>query len=78
MLELKAHVLRVQKLEQSAADKAGLRSLLLDETKLLGKQGADYAEAWLEQLIKDITPEILAAAKLGKELRGALDAAVQG
>ncbi len=76
MIELKAHTLKVQKLENSAAEKAGLRFRLLDEVRLMGKTGPAYIEECVDALIADIAPEILGAAKLGKELGEAIRAKV--
>jgi len=69
MKSLRAHVRELQILENKAAEKAGMRFLMIDEVKLLGKGGEKYARRYIEQLQQDIAPEILEAAKLGKELR---------
>ncbi|MHB8053687.1 MAG: hypothetical protein ACYDH3_00320 [Candidatus Aminicenantales bacterium] len=76
MIELKAHTLKLQRLENSAADKAGMRFQLIDEGGLLGKGSAAYIDAYAAQLLKDITPEILEAVKLGLELGEAINAKV--
>jgi len=75
VIELKGHVLQVQRLENAAAEKAGMRARLLDEAALLGKGGAGYAADMAEALLKDITKEIGDAAELGLRLAGAMNAA---
>jgi hypothetical protein len=68
VIELKAHVLKVQRLENAAAERAGLRVRLLDEARLLGRRGAAYAGDIVEALLRDIVKEIGDAAELGLEL----------
>lgn len=75
MIDLKGHVLAVQKLESAAAEKAGMRARLLDEEALLGKGGADYAAELAETILADLTKEIGDAAELGLRLAGAMNAA---
>lgn len=76
MIELKAHALKVQKLENRAAERAGLRFQFLDEEQLFGKKGKAYIERYVDWLIKDVTLEILEAVRLGSELREAINAKV--
>ena len=72
MMNLKAHVFELQKLENAAADKAGMRFLLLDEAELLGKNRDKCIDEFTAQLITDISIEIMAAAALGRELGEAM------
>ena len=65
MKSLRGHVRDLQILENKAAEKAGMRFLLLQEEVLLGKKGSDYVKDYTKQLEEDITPEILEAAKHG-------------
>lgn len=74
MIELKGHVLAVQKLENAAAEKAGLRARLLDEAALLGKGGEGYAAELAETILSDLAEEIGDAAELGLRLAGAMNA----
>ena len=75
-MELSAHMLKVQKLEERACQKAGMRFHLLDERALLSKGGEKYAAEFTETLIKDVTPEILEAANLGIALGKEINAKV--
>jgi hypothetical protein len=75
MMDLRDHTLKLQLLEQSAVEKAGLRVRLLDEGALMGKGGKDYAQSFTETLIADMADEITAAAKLGVELGAAISVA---
>jgi hypothetical protein len=67
-MKLRETIRRVQLLEQSAADKAGARFLLLDEGQLTGPKAGEYVTKMANQILKDIVPEIIEAAKIGKEL----------
>jgi hypothetical protein len=67
-MKLRESVREVQLLENKAAQKAGLRFLLLEEDKLFGKGGKDYAVKYVAQLIDDLSPEILQAPRIGLEL----------
>jgi len=67
-MKLRESVREVQLLENKAAQKAGLRFLLLEEDKLFGKGGKDYAAKYVGQLINDLSPEILRAPRIGLEL----------
>lgn len=71
-IELKAHTLKVQRLEQAASVKAGLHFRLMDESRLMGKTGPAYIEEYVKALIEDVGPEILEAARLGKQLGEAI------
>ncbi len=76
MIELKAHTLKVQRLENRAAEKAGMRFLLLDEERLFSKGGPAYIAEMVKRMIEDVGPELVGAAKLGKELGEAIRARV--
>jgi hypothetical protein len=71
-MDLREHTLKLQRLENAACEKAGLRLRVLDEATLLGKDGKDYARALTEQVLTDIADEIKAAAALGVELGTAI------
>ncbi len=71
-MDLREHTLRLQRLEQSAVEKAGLRVRLLDEAELTGKDAKDYARGFAEAILTDIEDEIKAAAELGIELGTAI------
>ena len=75
MIELKGHVLKVQQLENAAAEKAGLRARLINEQRLLGKDSAAYEERFIQALLQDLMKEIGDAAELGLRLAGAMNAA---
>jgi hypothetical protein len=68
MKSLRAHVRDLQILENKAAEKAGMRFLLLRPDKLFGKKGSAYTDKFVKQLEEDIAPEILEAAKMGKRM----------
>lgn len=64
-MTVKGNVRRVQQAENSAAEKAGLRMILLDEARLLGKDGAAYAREVVASILEDVTPELKESASLG-------------
>jgi hypothetical protein len=66
MKDLAATVRRVQLLENAAADKAGVRFLLVQEEMLLGKGRDEYIRHYIELLLADIAPEVIEAARTGK------------
>ena len=68
MIELKAHVLKLQKVENRMAEIAGLKFRLMDEARLLGKDGKAYAAEYADALAQDIFEGAREAAELGKEL----------
>jgi len=69
MRSLRQHVREVQILENKAAEKAGMRFLLsMDERKLLDKKNKAFIDDYTETLLDDISPELIKAAKIGKEL----------
>lgn len=74
-MDLRDHALKLQRLENAATEKAGLRLRLLDEAALTGKGGKDYAKTFTETLIGDIGEELKAAAALGVELGEAMNKA---
>ena len=71
-MDLRAHTLKLQRLENAACEKAGLRLRVLDEAELMGRGGKDYARTLTEQVLTDITDEVKAAAELGIELGTAI------
>jgi len=64
---------RIEQLERKAAEKAGMRFLFFEEEKAMGKEGNKYIRRYIERLIEDLKPEILEAAKLGKETYGEIE-----
>lgn len=58
---------KIERLERKAAEKAGMRFLFFDDAKLFVKDKDKYIENFIERLIEDLMPEILMAARLGKE-----------
>jgi len=67
-MTIRANVRRVQELENSAAEKVGVRGLLLDEARLLGSEREAYIRDFIVQVLKDISPELKESAGLGVEL----------
>lgn len=68
MKSLREHLRELEILENEAAETAGMRFLLLDEKRLLGKDSKKYIAEYVAQLEADITPQALEAAKLGQIL----------
>jgi len=68
MIELKGHILKLQKVENRMAEIAGLKFRLMDEARLLGKDGKAYAAEYADVLAKDIFEGVRQAAELGLEL----------
>jgi len=68
MIELKGHILKLQKIENRMAERAGLKFRLMDEARLLGKDGKAYAAEYADALAQDIFEGAREAAELGKEL----------
>ncbi|OQB57130.1 MAG: hypothetical protein BWX98_01619 [Candidatus Aminicenantes bacterium ADurb.Bin147] len=67
-MTIRGNVRRTQELEISAAEKAGLRVLLLDEERLLGKDGDIYVRELVAAILDDIAPELKESAALGVRL----------
>lgn len=63
----------VEELERKAAEKAGMRCLFFDETRLFGKRRDRYVTGYIDILLGDIAPEILEAVRLGKAKHGAIE-----
>ncbi len=63
----------VEKLERKAAEKAGMRFLFFDETKLFEKRRERYIREYVETLLNDIAEEIFEAIDLGKEIHERLE-----
>lgn len=74
-MDLREHTLALQKVEQSAVEKAGLRARLIDESALTGKGGKDYAAGFADVVLKDIGEEVMASAALGVKLGEAINSA---
>jgi hypothetical protein len=68
MIELKGHILKLQKVENRMAERAGLKFRLMEEARLLGKDGKAYAAEYADALVKEIFEGIKEAAELGLEL----------
>ena len=68
MIELKGHILKLQKIENRMAERAGLKFRLMDEARLLGKDGKAYAAEYADALAQDIFEGAREAAELGLEL----------
>jgi hypothetical protein len=67
-MTIRGNVRRTQELENSAAEKAGIRALLLDEARLLGKDSDAYIREVVAGILEDITPELKESAALGVKL----------
>ena len=63
----------IEALERRAAEKAGMKFLFFDETKLFGKEQDRYIKEYVDTLLGDIAREILEAVKLGKEIHGKIE-----
>lgn len=72
MKDLRSHVREVELLENKAADKAGVRFLVMSELELLKSGRQAYIKKFIDLLLRDIEPEVIAAAKLGRELNAAV------
>jgi hypothetical protein len=72
-MELKSHVLELQKIESRMAEIAGLQFRFMDEERLLGKDGKAYAAEYADELIQDIFKGIAEAVALGLELGKAIN-----
>ena len=73
MIELKAHILKLQKVENRMAEIAGLQFRFLDEARLLGKNGKAYAAEYADELAQDIFGGIKEAVELGLKLGKAVN-----
>jgi hypothetical protein len=69
-MKLRSTIRSIQQLENGAAEKAGMRFLLLEDDRLFGKDGQKYISEYIERLLEDIRPEILRAVEIGKEFAG--------
>jgi len=77
MIELKNLNLRVitaaiQKLENKAAEKCAMRLLIMSMPDLFGKDGKEYIKKTVDLMLRDITPELEEAIRIGNELGEAL------
>jgi hypothetical protein len=73
LIELKGHILKLQMVENRMAEIAGLKFRLMDEARLLGKDGKAYAAEYADALVKDIFEGVRQAAELGMELRESIN-----
>ena len=71
-MELKSHVLELQKVENRMAEIAGMQFRFMDEARLLGKDGKAYAAEYADELVQDIFGGIKEAVELGLELGKAI------
>jgi hypothetical protein len=55
------------------AEIAGLKFRLMDEARLLGKDGKAYAGEYTDALARDIFEGVRQAVKLGMELGGSIN-----
>jgi hypothetical protein len=69
-MKLRSTIREVQQLENDAAEKAGMRFLLLEDDRLFGKDSRKYISEYIGRLLEDIRPEIIQAAQIGKEFAG--------
>jgi len=67
-MTIRGNVRKTQELENSAAEKAGIRALLLDEARLLGKDSESYIRELVAAILEDIAPELKGSAALGVDL----------
>lgn len=67
-MNLREHVRELQMLENKTAEKSGMRFMLLDEKKLFGKDAQSEIAKFIRLISVDIFPEMIKAAKMGKEL----------
>lgn len=67
-MKLREHIRILQLLENHASSKAGMRFILsLEEKLLLGKDKKKFTRQYSNQLIQDISPELIKAARMGRE-----------
>jgi len=68
MYGLRKHIRKLQIMENEASEKAGMRFILsLNEKQLLGKDRKKFIKRYIGNLIQDIFPEVIKAAKMGRE-----------
>jgi len=72
MTSLRANIRELHILENKAAEKVGMRFMLLEDRKLFGKKSNTYINSFVHRLTIDIFSEMIAAAMLGSELRKAV------
>jgi hypothetical protein len=68
MIRVRRAIRRVEQMENSAADKGGVRFILLDEAALIGKGSKDAIAGYVSRVLADVAPEVLEAATLGKTM----------
>lgn len=69
-MKIRAHIRKLQILENEAVDRAGVVFRLTDIDKMItnNKASNKIARKMVKDLEKEITPEIIKAAKMGKTL----------
>jgi predicted NACHT family NTPase len=76
-MTIRGNVRKVQELENSAAEKVGMRCLLIEEDRLLGKDRDSYISEFVARILEDIKPELLESAELGVDLVKVVKGAVE-
>ena len=71
-MDLREHTLRLQRIENDACEKAGMRMRLVDDSALVSKDGEDYRRELVEAVLLDIAEDAKRAARLGVELGEAI------
>lgn len=69
-MEIRSHIRELQQLENKAAERAGLKMLMLDENRLMGKKSNEYIETFIEELIIINFGYMKKASELGERLNG--------
>ena len=64
MINLRKTAVAIQRLENEAAEKVGMRLLMMEDARLYGKKSEEYAGKLADLLVRDCEDEIRAAAKL--------------
>ena len=72
MITLRANIRELHIIENKAAEKVGMRFLLLEDRKLFGKKSNTYINSFVHRIQIDIFPEMIGASLLGSELRKAV------
>lgn len=74
MINLRKIVVEIQRLENSAAEKVGMRLLLMEDARLYGKKRAEYAALIADLMIRDCEDEIRAAVEIATPIAEAVGA----
>ena len=67
-MTIRGNVHRTQELENSAAEKIGIRTLFLDEARLFRIDRDAYIKDFIGQILEEIAPELKESAALGVTL----------